>query len=284
MPTLKDPAQKNTLKVLGRVASSPGIAPEVKQALIELEHALSRRGLESYDELVPHGVAEKAAAAALFIAQAPLRHDAMRAIFATTHPPRPGCHHEKLALSAMTEVAVDQLPFLHAKGFGLSDHEGDLAMAMQLSLRLLKLGIWPHLDLVAPSLLLKMPKAAIGGLISPAPDPAFANLRQVLPRLLQLPVEKQRLCEEASCLFLTAAAYDLDHRNCKRWFLDVGADRLLVLARLVDHGWLDTDHALELAAFAPGKQGLSRLVAAIDQVRLDWKTGSQSHVRVGLRL
>lgn len=63
-----------------------------------------------------------------------------------------------------------------------------------------------------------------------------------------------------------------------------GADRLLVLAQLVDHGWLDTDHALELAAFAPGKQGLSRLVAAIDQVRLDWKTGSQGHVRVGLRL
>lgn len=147
------PQQKNAIRCLERlgplVDEAAGRSNSSFRAILrEFLEKIRHRDLFEYDKIYPHELPHQTLVVLLRLKDPVIRADAIKALFALPHAPKPVDGTGKVIHNAL-EHAPDVIALLHAKGFTLPLEEVRQA-EMNLALAIEE-GHWPHMDLICPN-------------------------------------------------------------------------------------------------------------------------------------
>jgi hypothetical protein len=184
--------------------------------------------------------------------------------------------------TALDFRASNTLPFLHEKGFRLTQKEMK-AKTMDIGMIIIQ-GEWPHLEVIAPNIL-------------------WSNGSELMRELLRIPPgdsiqHRGPMCAALSAVFALEAPDDFDKivsevASQYAWSkrarglrpVDIeDEDKIGAMLLLLEKGWLDLDMAKNEASGAPHEEAFGRFIAMVQQKQLSQTTPQSVYSRTSPRL
>ena len=244
--------------------------------------ALKDRDLYEDERLYPHDLPWRVLDAAMRLTDPDLRLETVKAIFATSHPPTVSVGQDLVISRALNCRAFNVLPFLHEKGFRLTQKEMK-EKTMDIGLIIVQ-GEWPHLELIAPNILWSDGSELIRELVRIPPGdsvqqrgPMSAAVSAIF--VLEAPEDFYKKVSE----MVSQYAWSKRARGLRPIDIE-DEDKICAMLLLIEKGWLDTNLALEEAKGGPHEAAFGRFMSLVQQRRLDQETSAVAKTRASPRL
>lgn len=245
--------------------------------------ALKDRDLYEDERLYPHDLPLRVLSAALNLTDPRFRLDIVKAIFATSHPPLISVGQDQVVATALDYGACNVLPFLHEKGFRLTQKEMK-AKIPSIGIIIAK-GEWPHLETIAPNILWSNGADLMRKLIVARPDVGIQTQRGSISAAVSMVFALEAPDDFRECVSEIVSQYAWNKRDRGLRHIDIeDEDKICAMLLLIEKGWLDTNIALKEAAGAPHEAAFGRFMSIVQQRHLLTTTTRSDHRKSSPRL